>query len=98
VSHVLRNNSRHTWRHREGARNVHNPTIHRALSLSHHAGGARRASTVPPRRGTDAAPHREPGHPSGRTREEKAPKRFKIRAIRVPPADPLFASRPWPRC
>src|SRR5262245_40506182 len=59
-----------------------------------HGGGPR----LPPRRGTDAAPHRAQGHPRGRTREEKGPKRFKIRAIRYPPADPLLASRPWPCC
>jgi hypothetical protein len=47
---------------------------------------------------TDAAPHGEQGHPSGRTREEKGPNRFKIRAIRYPPVDLIFASRPWPRC
>src|SRR5215831_9575976 len=48
ASHALRNNSRRTWRPREGARNVHNPTLHRAFSPSHHAGGARWASTVAP--------------------------------------------------
>jgi hypothetical protein len=53
---------------------------------------------LPPRRGTDAAPLCEQGHPSGRPWEEKGPKRFNIRAIRYPPADSLFASRPWPRC
>jgi len=47
---------------------------------------------------TDAAPHCEQGHPGGRTREEKRLNRFKIRAMRCPYADPLFASRPWPRC
>src|SRR5215467_8110520 len=51
-----------------------------------------------PRRCTDAAPHREQGHPGGYIREEKRRNRFNIRAMRGPPADPLFASRPWPRC
>jgi len=51
-----------------------------------------------PWRCIDAAPHCEQGHPSGRTREEKGPNRFKIRVIRCPPADLICASRPWPRC
>jgi hypothetical protein len=50
-----------------------------------------------PRRGTDQAPHREQGHPGGRTREEKRPNRFKFLVMRGPPASPLFASWAWPR-
>src|SRR5262245_40506181 len=56
------NNSRRTWRHREGARNVRTPTLHRALSPSQHAGGARRGSTVAP-----AAWHRFGATPRART-------------------------------
>ena len=38
TSHALRNNSRRTWRHREGSRNVHNTAIRLALSPSHPCG------------------------------------------------------------
>jgi hypothetical protein len=34
ASHTLRRNSRCPWRHREGARNVYNTAIRRALSPS----------------------------------------------------------------
>src|SRR6516225_539285 len=43
---------------------------------------------------TDAAPHREQGHPRGRTRKGKRLHRFKIRAMRCPPADPLSPPGP----
>jgi len=46
--HALRMNSRGTWRHREGARKVHNPTLRRALTPSQHAGGSRPVSTAAP--------------------------------------------------
>jgi len=65
----------------------------RRIMREGHGGRPRRT----PWRGIGAAPQREQGHPSGRIREEKGPKRFKIRAMRCPPADPLFASRRWPR-
>src|SRR5262249_10740236 len=37
-SNALRSNSRCTWRHREGSRNVHNTAIRLALSPSHPCG------------------------------------------------------------
>src|SRR5262245_33487190 len=55
-------NARRTWRHREGARHVYNPTIHRALSPSPHAVGSRRTSTVAP-----VALHRGGATPRART-------------------------------
>src|SRR5215813_9231378 len=50
-----------------------------------------------PRSCTDAALHREQGHPGGRTREEKRLNRFTFLVMRYPPVSPLFASWPWPR-
>jgi len=47
-SHTQRNNSRCAWRHREGARNVHNTAIRRALSPLHHAGASLQTSTADP--------------------------------------------------
>src|SRR5215471_5958226 len=41
-------NARCTWRHREGARNVHNTAICHALSPSHSGGVSRLASTAAP--------------------------------------------------
>jgi hypothetical protein len=54
-----------------------------------------RRPRLTPRRCTAQAPHREQGHPGGRTRGEKRPKRFTFLVMRCPPASPLFASWPW---
>src|SRR5262245_54898579 len=71
-------------------------TVRSARRIMREGHGGRPRLT--PWRCTDAAAHCEQGHPNGRTREEKGPNAFKIRVIGYPPADLLFASRPWPRC
>ena len=43
------------------------------------------------------SPDGEQGHLGGRIREEKRPQRCRLLGLRGPPADPLFASWPWPR-
>src|SRR5215471_9711322 len=57
----------------------------------------KRRGKIRPRSCTAPAPHREQGHPGGRIREEKRPKRFTFLVMRGPPADALFASWSWPR-
>ena len=47
-----------------------------------------------PRRGAAQALHRDEGHLGSRTWEEKGSNRFKIRAMRCLPANPIFASSP----
>src|SRR5262249_41952111 len=64
-----------------------------ALMREHHGSRPR----LTPRRCTAQAPRREQGHPGGRTREEKRPRRSPCLMMRCLPASPLFASWPWPR-
>ena len=92
-STALRSNSRCTWRHREGSRNVHNTAIRRALSPVHPCGSVTAGVHGYPRgvaplrhhtarRDTPVAPH-------GRRNDPIASNSL---VRRCPPASPLFAS------
>ena len=94
-SHALRINSRCPWRHKEGARNVYNNALRRALSPLH------------PCESVTADVH---GYPRGVTpirhslalrdnpvahTEENDPITSPCHGMRCPPASPLFASWQW---
>jgi hypothetical protein len=54
-----------------------------------------RRPRLPPRRGTDQAPSRDPGHPGGAHGRRNVPIASPCHGMRCPPVSPLFASWPW---
>src|SRR5262245_66434285 len=70
LSHALRSHSRRMWRHREGARHVHNNTSCRARSPSRPCGSITAVVHGCPRgRWPPQAPRHDEGPPGGLTRE-----------------------------
>src|SRR5882672_5426549 len=95
-SNTLRNNSRCTWRPREGSRNIDNTAIRHAISPVRPGGSVTTDVHDCPR---GAAPSRPPlrdlGHPGGAHGRSNDPIASPFHGMRCPPGHPLFASWPW---
>ena len=76
--HALRINSRCPWRHREGARNVYNTAIRRALSPLRPCESVTQTSTAAPEALHRSGTRSRSGTIRWRTREEKRPHRLTI--------------------
>jgi hypothetical protein len=75
---ALRINSRRTWRHSEGSRNVHHTAIRRALSPSHPSGSVTAGVQADPEAWHRSGTTPRAGTSRGRIREEKRPNRCTI--------------------
>ena len=96
-STALRSNSRCTWRHSEGSRNVHHTAIRRALSPSRPCGSVTAGVHGCPRGVAPMRPqHRDQGQPGGPHVRGNDPTAAQFLLMRGPPCCPLFASWQWP--
>jgi hypothetical protein len=94
-SNTLRNNSRCTRRHREGARNVDNTAIRHAISPLHSCESVMQTSTAAPEALHRSGPLSRSGTPGGAHGRRNDPIASPCHGMRCPPDHPLFASWPW---